>query len=660
MPLFTLTVVAEISKVPPCFCRRAGFFQIALGRKAVRGPILNLILEGLHGSMRFLQLWLCLGVLLSGCSSWNPWSHRSQSPDDAPVGGSKVKLVGDQAGPYGMFPVKVEAVGLVVGLPGTGCDPAPSPQRAVLLQDMQRRGVEHPSKVLASKNTALVVVRGFLRAGIQKGDLFDVEVRVPSRSETTSLRGGHLMETRLKQMTVRDEQIFNGHTLGIAKGAILVDPSKTGSEGKAREGRGRILSGGRSLRTRSLGLALKTEHQNVAKSSRIGKAINRRFFVTRGGGIQEGVAAAKTEKYVDLQVHPRYKDNVGRYISVVRSVALHESEVRLRERLKLLERQLCDPITTAYAALQLEAIGRQGVDTLKQGIGSKDPEVRFRSAESLAYLDEDCAAAILGQIANEQPAFRVFALTALSAMEGFAAHEQLTNLLSVRSAETRYGAFRALWSMNPLDAKVRGENIGKQFSYHVIMSDGPSMIHVTRSRRPEIVLFGQDQKFKAPFSLEAGPHITVNSVGEDQISISRFNVGMADQKRIVSTQVGEVIRTVVELGGTYPDVVQMLQRAKATKSLPSRFEIDALPQAGRRYDRIAEGEPIDGENSVSGEPLAGNATNGHGGTVLTGAATTDEPEKLAADPGNAPENGSVSAKKRQPVREFFAKMTGSE
>lgn len=578
--------------------------------------------------MRFLHLWLCLVVLLSGCSSWNLLSQPSQSPDAAPVGGSKVKLVGDQAGPYGMFPVKVEAVGLVVCLPGTGCDPAPSPQRAVLLQDMKRRGVEKPSKLLASKNTALVVVRGYLRAGIQKGDRFDVEVRVPSRSETTSLRGGWLMDTRLKQMTVRDGRIFDGHTLGIAKGAILIDPGKTGSAGKVLAARGRILSGGRSLRTRSLGLALKTGHQNVSKASSIAKAINRRFFLSRGGGIQEGAATAKTGKYVDLQVHPRYKDNVGRYISIVRSVALRESEPRRRERLKLLERQLCDPITTAYAALQLEAIGRQGVDTLKKGIESKDPEIRFRAAEALAYLDEDCAAEALGQIAKEQPAFRVFALTALSAMEGFAAHEQLTNLLNVRSAETRYGAFRALWAMNPLDAKVRGENIGKHFAYHVLASDGPPMIHVTRSRRPEIVLFGEDQKFKAPLSLEAGPQIMVNSLGKDQIAISRFNVGRPDQKRIVSLQVGEVIRAVVDLGGTYPDVVQMLQHAKATKSLPSRFEIDALPQAGRRYDRVAEESLPDGGEPNSEEPLAKTDTDGGNVTQQMGVSATDESDNL--------------------------------
>ena len=40
-----------------------------------------------------------------------------------------------------------------------------------------------------------------------------------------------------------------------------------------------------------------------------------------------------------------------------------------------------------------------------------------------------------------------------------------------------------------------------------------------------------------------------------------------------------MIRAIVELGGTYPDVVQALQEAKASGTLASRFEIDALPRA---------------------------------------------------------------------------------
>ncbi len=100
--------------------------------------------------------------------------------------------MGDFAVPFGLYPVRVEAVGLVTGLNGTGSDPAPSPQRAALLDEMQTRGVTEPNTILASGNTSLVLVQGVLRPGIQKGDHFDVEVRVPGQSETTSLRGGYL------------------------------------------------------------------------------------------------------------------------------------------------------------------------------------------------------------------------------------------------------------------------------------------------------------------------------------------------------------------------------------------------------------------------------------------------------------------------------------
>ncbi len=63
----------------------------------------------------------------------------------------------------------------------------------------------------------------------------------------------------------------------------------------------------------------------------------------------------------------------------------------------------------------------------------------------------------------------------------------------------------------------------------------------------------------------------------------------ADQKRVVSTRVDDVIRAIVELGGTYPDVVQALQEAKAAGCLEGRFEIDALPEAGRTYEATVDG-----------------------------------------------------------------------
>ena len=129
-------------------------------------------------------------------------------------------------------------------------------------------------------------------------------------------------------------------------------------------------------------------------SKQIGDALNRRFH-TYSKGTKQGVATPKTDAFIELEVHPRYKYNLGRYLQVVRSVPLFESPQQQLARLELLERQLLDPVTSAQAALRLEAIGKEGIRILKKGLEAKDPEVRFYSAESLAYLDETCCVAVL-------------------------------------------------------------------------------------------------------------------------------------------------------------------------------------------------------------------------------------------------------------------------
>ncbi len=160
-----------------------------------------------------------------------------------------------------------------------------------------------------------------------------------------------------------------------------------------------------------------------------------------------------------------------------------------------------------------------------------------------------------------------------------------TALLEVPSAETRYGAFRSLWAMNEHDPLVRGEKMGDQFTFHVLDVSGPAMVHVTDSYRPEVVLFGKDQQFSLPLVFDAGPSILVNGQSGGKIIVSHFKPGLEPEQRTVSTSVEEVIRAIVELGGTYPDVVQALQQAKHDGALKSRFLVDALPQPGRRFDR---------------------------------------------------------------------------
>lgn len=551
-------------------------------------------------------LVLGLAVLSGGCSGWNVLS-RSQSPDEEESQSKKTRLVGDLAAPFGLQPVRIESVGLVTGLCGTGSDPTPSPQRSALVAEMEARGVTMPNAVLASRDTAMVLVRGWLRPGIQKGDRFDVELRIPSQSDTTSLRNGFLLETRLREQAVLGGRILEGHTLGLVKGPVLVDPSASEQSGKVLLGRGKVLGGGVCLKSRSLGLLLKPEHQNVLNSARVAAAINKRFFLTNRG-VKTGVATAKTHEFIELAVHPRYKDNIDRYIDVVRAIAVQETETERIERIALLERQLHEPVTAAWAARQLEAAGKQGTDVLLRSAQHADPEVRFHAAEALAYLDCREAAEPLGEIARQQPASRVYALAALGAMDDPAAYEQLCSLLSAPSAETRYGAFRALWSMNRHDPVVRGERLGAdEFSYHVVGTEGPPMIHVCTHKRAEIVLFGQDQRLQGPMYLEAGGRITVRHSRENpgEVVISRFAAGEPDQQRVVSSQVDAVIRGIAELGGHYPDVVQALTQAKTQGALPSRFEVDALPEAGRAYDRNTADEEEEDQPEVVEVPKKG-------------------------------------------------------
>src|SRR6185312_5760143 len=83
----------------------------------------------------------------------------------------------------------------------------------------------------------------------------------------------------------------------------------------------------------------------------------------------------------------------------------------------------------------------------------------------------------------------------------------------------------------------------------------------------------------------------------ERITVSRFAAGAEPKQQVVSAKVDDVIRAIVALGGTYPDVVQALQQAKVDGALPGRFEVDALPQPGRQYDRTVENSTPDGDSS---------------------------------------------------------------
>ena len=502
---------------------------------------------------------------------------RSQSPEVAALISLEgdTRLVGDYATPWGLGAQRIERAALVTGLPGSGSDPPPGLQRQQLMADMQARGVVEPNKLLASSANSLVWVHGYLPPGVRKGERFDVHVEVPPDNDTTSLDGGWLMETRLAEMAVLGNRVRDGHVLGRAEGPLLVDPVAQGTLDSVARLRARVPGGGVALTDRSIGLIILPEHRSIALSKRIGDSINKRFHAVIKGS-KRGVATPKTDRFVALEIPSVYRNNLPRFVRAVRCVAVVEPPAGRHARLELLARQLADPVTAPTAALRLEAIGKEAIPTLREGLASKDAEVRFAAAEALAYLGESVAATHLADAASSLRSARPAALAALAVVDDANGIDALQRLLASASAETRYGAFRALWRMDPSGPLVRGEQLGDACSLHVLDVAGPPLVHVTRSHRPEVVLFGTAHPLSDGLRAEAGAKIVVVVEGATAV-VSRFLPGEPDERVETPARVDEVVRAIIGLGGSYPDAVQFLQQASASRCLVSRLAFDALP-----------------------------------------------------------------------------------
>ena len=312
-------------------------------------------------------------------------------------------------------------------------------------------------------------------------------------------------------------------------------------------------------------------------SKRLGDWINRRFN-TVIKGVKRGVANPKTDRYIELQVPHLYRHNLGRYVRVVQCVAVIEPPEGRHARMQLLARQLADPVTAPAAALRLEAIGKDAIPTLREALESDDDEIRFAAAEALAYLGESLAATHLAEAARTLRSARPAALAALSVLDDARGIDALEELLTSRSAETRYGAFRALQRLDPGMPIVRGEQLGDACRLHVLDVDGPPLIHSTRRDRPELVFFGAEHQVSRGLRAEAGRSIVI-VVDGPEATVSRFVPGQSDQTANVPADAAAIVRAIIELGGGYPDAVQFLQRAAAGRHLTSRLAFDALPNA---------------------------------------------------------------------------------
>ncbi|MDR1925419.1 MAG: flagellar basal body P-ring protein FlgI [Planctomycetaceae bacterium] len=531
------------------------------------------------------------------------------------ISNGRILCVGDYATVNNLNDVVVRGVGLVQNLAGTGYDDVNSIERSMMYDEMRKIGINDIGSLLADPSTAVVNIKGTMRPGIRENELFDIHVSAPADSGVKSLRNGILISATLQDIRTIEGSVVKGEPLAIAEGAIMVvDPLATESQQSSGLKEGVILRGARSKKTRYLFVNMKAEYESALMTKRIAEVINNRFYTSSGQ--KKGMATAKDNVMIVLDIPPTYRNDVHRYVKIVESLAYHETASQQQRRIERLKSELLIPSKSQNASFQLEAIGgKSAIDTLKTALSSNNDEVLFHASTALAYLGDGSGAKILGRLAKVEPAFRVYALNALSLLRSdIDAELVLHELLQVSSAETRYGAFRALCQRNPKDRTIRGESLGGQFAYHGITvpvipvkdstielaswennnakeptPTAPPMVHITCTKRQEIVMFGNNIHLIRPFALDAGPTIFVrSSENSDEVIVKKFAIkeDQLDEMRTVnSNNLDDIIRAIVDIGGTYPDVVQMLCQADQKKCLSCALKIDSLPEANRFYQR---------------------------------------------------------------------------
>ena len=540
------------------------------------------------------QRILVLGALLLGLVGCAHQQTRLQAEDETEKEKvPEIKTIGDMTTVANAESLPVTGVGLVVNLDGTGSSAPPGVYRTMLENQLHKNKVpmEHVKEVLASPSTSLVLVTALIPPGARKDDPLDVEITLPRESRTTSLRGGRLLECPLLNFenkrnidkvfapsTQGGDQFIPGHKVARAEGQLLVGLGDGDDSGKMRQAR--IWGGGRSLMDRPFYLALNSDQQ----FGRVAQAVAARINETFHGAFQGDMAAARDKFSIALNVPAQYKLNLPRYLRVVRLIPLMEAPAERLPYRKHLAAQLLDPAHAVTAALRLEALGDESIPALKHGLTSDHALVRFCSAEALAYLNCPSCGEELARIVKEQPVLRAFSLTALASLNEAVSHVELRKLLEDTAPETRYGAFRALRTLDEHEESIHGEQLDHTFWLHRVAPGSPALVHLSVRNRAEIVLFGDDISLIPPFPILAGDFTITAGREDDHCTISHISTRTGSRQRQCSLKLEEVLHAMAEMGASYPEVVELLHRADRLQCLSCKVAVDALPQLTTVYD----------------------------------------------------------------------------
>jgi hypothetical protein len=246
---------------------------------------------------------------------------------------------------------------------------------------------------------------------------------------------------------------------------------------------------------------------------------------------------------------------------------------------------------------------------------------------------------------------------------------KLRKLMDEPEIELRYGAFNALRTLDANDAflghlqvvdepkhednedepsdsmavaitnasRRRNAHRDDPFNLYVVDSEGPPLIHISRSRRSEIVVFGRDQKLLPPIVLDTGTIFLNAAASDDKLELSKIVPNRftdADVKTTTSLELADVVRKTANLGATYPQIVAILENAKRQRNLAGDLVVDAVPVSNRVYLEAVLGKDTTAKRDDAVKKTSGESSRSRG-RWLFGIFGRDSDDSASDNKGKA-------------------------
>ncbi len=546
---------------------------------------------------------------LVGCKTTdaNKLQPRSQIGED-PADPDAVVTVGSTTTVGNTEPLIVSGVGLVWQLPGTGSSPPAGGWRSMLEDSLKKLKKDQGLNLKElldspSRTTSLVMVSAVVPPGARKGELVDVQVTLPDESKTISLQGGSLFPCELLTSDTTGNvhsqvhgngpsgpsgKTLLGHVWAKAQGALVAGnfvaengkpaAASVDADGRPTYRAGWIAGGAAVTGYRPYYFLLNQNDQNPRIGAAVAERLNSTFHSTSEPNLK--VAEAKDKQLIVVNVPTGYRHNHYRFLVVARQVPYNPVGANSAYRQRL-EDELMDPATALTAAIKLEALGGDCRRSLRVGLESTSPWVRFAAAEALAYLGQTDGTSELARLAEDHAALRAHCLKALASVDDASGTDRLVEMLGSSEAELRQGAYIALRLSDERHPALNGKLMNKSYWMHAVAPEAPPAVHLSTGGRSEVVLYG-DVKFHTVAPMAVGGEFTV-SVPEGQPAkvtrVFRGRTGEAQvEERKCLPNLAAVLTTMANLGGGYAEAIELVRKADRAEALTGKLVVDAIPR----------------------------------------------------------------------------------